>query len=68
VRNLFKDKLNQLKDRFTDAVHNDNRAESVRLAEQIINEFPNTQMARELREKIDGLRARATEGQPAVVA
>jgi hypothetical protein len=66
VRNLFKDKLNQLKDRFTEAVHNDNRAEAVRLAEQIISEFPNTQMAKELREKIEGLRARAQETSTAV--
>ena len=61
VRNLFKDKLNQLKDTFTSAVHRGQWAEAYRTGELIVRDFPNTQMAREARDKLESLKQRAQE-------
>ncbi|MGN6504770.1 MAG: hypothetical protein ACTHM6_04320 [Tepidisphaeraceae bacterium] len=63
VRNLFKEKLNQLKDRFTAAVHRGQWAEAHRVGESIVNDFPNTQMAKEVRDKLESLKQRALEPQ-----
>lgn len=62
VRNLFKDKLNQLKDQFTNAVHQSQWTEAYHIGEIIIRDFPNTQMAKEARDKLDSLRQRAQNG------
>lgn len=62
VRNLFKEKLAQLKDQFTEAVHQSQWTEAYRIGEIIVRDFPNTQMAREAREKLDSLRQRAQNG------
>jgi hypothetical protein len=63
VRNLFKDKLNQLKDQFTDAVHHSKWNDAYRIGDLIVRDFPNTQMAKEVREKLESLKRRAQEGQ-----
>jgi len=39
--------------------------EAARIGERIIGEFPNTRMAAEVRDVIDGIRIRASEMQPA---
>lgn len=65
VRTLFKDKLNQLKDQFTDSVHQSRWSDAHNVGELIVRDFPNTQMAREVREKLDSLKQRADEGRPA---
>ncbi|HEY0007369.1 MAG TPA: hypothetical protein VGB55_01485 [Tepidisphaeraceae bacterium] len=61
VRNLFKDKLNLLKDQFTEAVHQSRWADAYHLGDVIVRDFPNTQMAREVRDKLDSLKRRADE-------
>lgn len=61
VRQLFKDKLNRLLEQFTDAVHRNSFGEAYRIGTLIVTDYPNTQAARELRDKLDGLRARAAE-------
>ena len=60
ARNVFKEKLNQLGTQFTLAVQDHKWAEAVRLGEIIGREFPNSGIAREVREKMDTLRARRT--------
>ncbi len=64
VRSVFKDKLNNLRAQFSLAVHDQNWAEATRLGETIIRDFPNTQMAKEVREKMDALRQRAAQPEP----
>ena len=46
---------------FKNAVQDKRWAEAVRIGERIIAEFPNTRMATEVRDVIDGLRIRASE-------
>ena len=65
VRTLFKDKLNLLKDQFTDHVHQSRWAEAHHVGEAIVRDFPNTQMAKEVREKLDSLKQRADESRGA---
>lgn len=59
ARNIFKEKLAQLKEQFTVAVRDEHWGEAYRIAETVIRDFPNTQMAREARDTIDSLRERA---------
>jgi len=61
VRNLFKDKLNQLKDEFTDSVHRSAWNDAYRIGDVIVRDYPNTQMATEIRDKLESLRRRASE-------
>jgi hypothetical protein len=65
VRSVFKDKLNNLRAQFSLAVHDQHWGEAVRIGETIINDFPNAQMAKEVREKMDALRQRAAQPEPA---
>jgi len=65
VRSVFKDKLNNLRAQFSLAVHDQHWADAIRIGEIIINDFPNTQMAKEVREKMDALRQRAAQPEPA---
>jgi hypothetical protein len=64
VRGVFKDKLNNLRAQFSLAVHDQHWAEATKLGETIIRDFPNTQMAKEVREKMDALRQRAAQPEP----
>ena len=66
VRGVFKDKLNSLRASFSMAVHDQHWNEASRIGEIIIRDFPNTQMAKEVREKMDALRERAGIAIPAV--
>ena len=66
MRGVFKDKLNSLRASFSMAVHDQHWNEASRIGEIIIRDFPNTQMAKEVREKMDALRERAGIAIPAV--
>jgi hypothetical protein len=59
VRKLFKDKLNNLKNQFTQAYQEGNSAEALRIAEVIVRDFPNSRIALELKDTMDVLRQRA---------
>jgi len=63
VRQIFKEKINSLRTQFTMAVKEENWSEAVRLGETIVRDFPNSQMAKEVREMIDALRQRAAQPQ-----
>ncbi len=65
VRGVFKDKLNNLRAQFSLAVHDQHWPDAIRIGETIIRDFPNTQMAKEVREKMDTLRQRAAVPEPA---
>ncbi len=66
VRGLFKDKINQLRDQIAEAVHQSRFADAVRTMEIVINDFPNTQLARECRDKVEALRKRTQDGKATV--
>jgi tetratricopeptide (TPR) repeat protein len=55
----------RLGEQFKQAVQDKRWAEAVRIGERIIAEFPNTRMATEVRDVIDGIRIRASEMVPA---
>jgi tetratricopeptide (TPR) repeat protein len=55
----------RLGEQFKQAVQDKRWAEAVRTGERIIADFPNTRMAAEVRDVIDGIRIRASEMQPA---
>jgi len=59
ARNVFKEKREALRVRFALAVQDHNWAEAIRLGDEIINDFPNTRIAQEVREKMEALRKRA---------
>jgi len=65
ARRVFKDKLQLLGQQFALAVKDHLWADSVRLGEAVMREFPNSRMAQEVREKIDLLRERAASPQGA---
>ena len=65
ARQIFKDKLMQLGQQFGAAMKNHNWSDALRLGEAIMNEFPNSRMAQEVRDKIALLRQRAAAPQPA---
>jgi hypothetical protein len=67
VRNLFKEKINDLRTQFALAVQDHKWHDSVRIGEMIVRDFPNSGIAREVKEKLDTLRKRATEPEGAGV-
>jgi heme/copper-type cytochrome/quinol oxidase subunit 4 len=69
ARGIFKEKLNLLRAQFAVAAKDENWSEALRLADAIIRDFPNTQMAKEVHGMMDSLRARAAgiEPEPAQV-
>lgn len=67
VRNLFKEKINDLRTRFALAVQDHKWAEAVRVGEEIVRDFPNSGIAREVKDKLETLRQRAAEPQTAGV-
>ena len=64
VRHVFKEKLNHLRTQFSVAVQDHNWTEAMRIGDEVIRDYPNTQMAREVREMMDSLRQRAAGGEP----
>ena len=61
ARGVFKEKLNQLGAQFTLAVQDKRYPEALRVGEIIIRDFPNSGIAREVRDKLEILRSRAGE-------
>ena len=56
------EEVRQLRDQIRDLIGRRRFAEAVRVSEELIRRFPDTQAANELRSQIDRLRARAAEG------
>jgi hypothetical protein len=63
ARNVFKEKREALRIHFAQAVKENRIAEAIRLGDEIMNDFPNTRMAQEVREMMEGLRQRIQEPQ-----
>jgi hypothetical protein len=61
VRNLFKEKINDLRTQFALAVQDHRWGEAVRIGELIVRDFPNSGIAQEVKGRLDALRQRATE-------
>lgn len=59
ARGIFKEKINQLKNQYTQAALSQNYAEAERVGDAIIRDFPNSRLAAEVRETIGTLRQRA---------
>lgn len=59
VRKLFKERLNNLKNQFSQAVHEEHWGEAIRIGETISTDFPNSRIALEVRDMMDTLRQRA---------
>ena len=67
VRNLFRERLNDLKTQFTLAIQDHKWGEAVRVGDSIVRDFPNSGIAREVKDKLDTLRQRAAEPEAASV-
>ncbi len=65
ARRIFKHKLDNLRTQFSLAVQDHNWQEAIRLGDVIVRDFPNTQMAKEVREAMTNLRQRASGLEPA---
>lgn len=60
ARSIVKAKLESLKDQFSRAVHESNWHEALRIGDAIVRDFPNTQMAKEVRDVLETLKQRAS--------
>jgi outer membrane protein assembly factor BamD (BamD/ComL family) len=68
VRGIFREKQAQLRDTFTNQVHKGEWLAAYRTGEVIVRDWPNTQMAKEVRDKLESLKQRASEaGSPVAV-
>ncbi|MEM8873774.1 MAG: hypothetical protein AAGD32_05885 [Planctomycetota bacterium] len=67
ARVLFKKKLANLKEQFGAAVHEHRWSQAISIGEEIMAEFPNTQMAHEVRDRMPQLRDRAGASSPVAV-
>jgi len=63
ARNVFKEKREVLRMRFSQAVKEQRIGDAIRLGEEIMNDFPNTRMAQEVRDLMNTLRQRHQEPQ-----
>ena len=61
ARHLFKSKLTQLGDSFRNSANTRDWGEAIRIANVIIADFPNTQMAKEAKDMIPTLEQRRAE-------
>jgi hypothetical protein len=59
ARRIFKHKLENLRTQFALAVKDGNWSEAIRIGDIIIRDFPNTQMAKEVRDSMANLQQRA---------
>ncbi len=60
ARGIFKERLNNLKDRFSKAVHEEKWNDALRLGDLIMREHPNSRLALEVRDTMETLRQRAS--------
>jgi hypothetical protein len=60
ARNVFKEKLYSLRTQFALAVKQEQWHEAIRIGDEVTRDYPNTQMAREVREMMDSLKQRAS--------
>jgi hypothetical protein len=60
ARGIVKAKIESLREQFTRAVHENQWNEALRIGDTIMRDFPNTQMAKEVRDVMDTLRQRAS--------
>ncbi len=65
ARNVIRDRQGRLRAAFTTAIHNGQTAEAIRIGEEIVDDFPNSQMAKEIRDRMDTLRTRLRQEQDA---
>jgi hypothetical protein len=65
ARNVIRDRQGRLRTAFTNAIHNGQTAEAIRIGEEIVDDFPNSQMAKEIRDRMDTLRTRLRQEQEA---
>jgi hypothetical protein len=63
ARNVFKEKREALRMRFSQAVKEQRIGDAIRIGEEIMNDFPNTRMAQEVRDMMNALRQRQHEPQ-----
>ncbi len=63
ARGVFKARLHQLGVQFSISVTDQDWSEAIQAGEMIVEEFPNTRMAQEVREKMDLLRSHAAQTQ-----
>jgi hypothetical protein len=61
ARNVFKEKREVLRLQFTQCVQERRWLDAIRIGDEIINDFPNTRIAQEVRETMPTLRARSME-------
>ena len=59
AKEVFRGRLKRLKDQFTQAMHQHDFLEALRLGEVIKNEFPNSKLAQEVRDHQPKLREAA---------
>ncbi len=67
ARGVFKGRLHNLGVQFSMAISERDWSEALTVGRQIVEEFPNSRMAVEVRENLNGLRKRAAEKAPAHV-
>ena len=63
ARNVFKEKREALRIRFSQSVKEQRIVDAIRLGEEIMSDFPNMRMAQEVRDVMDTLRQRMHEAQ-----
>lgn len=68
ARMIFKEKINTLRDSVTQAVQQHRWRDAIQIGETILHDFPNTQMAREMREMMPMLKERLEESRKATPA
>jgi hypothetical protein len=66
ARGVFKEKLNILRSQFSQCVQEDKWHEALRIAEEVIRDYPNTQMAKEMRDMMPNIQERASGNTPQV--
>jgi hypothetical protein len=65
ARAVFRERLDGLRQQFSQAVQEHRWSDAIRVGDSIVEEFPNSGIAREVREKMDALRQRAAEPEAA---
>jgi hypothetical protein len=65
ARTVIRERQGKLRTAFTNAIHNGQTGEAIRIGEEIVDDFPNSQMAKEIRDRMDTLRLRLRQEQEA---